>query len=192
MLVTYEEIDSLESAELRFREACQFYELFKGHQGPGVDPRATRFLWMCYVDAFLMSIVSLKEIVPKVQEIALKGNDLFRMMTVLRNVTAHRAVVSMGSPLLMINRDISIGGPLGRYEDPVLNAARIAEALNHYEQELHHERMWNQERRNVEGARRWNDELRAKDPPCIHLSAVFLNALAFVADTCGWALPPGL
>jgi hypothetical protein len=192
MLATYDEVDNLESAELRFREACQFYALFKGHYGPGVDPQSTRFLWMCYADAFLMSLVSLKDAVPETQEMALKGSDLFRMMTVLRNVTVHRAVVSTRSPLLMINREINVGGPDGRYEDPVLNAVRIAEALDHYEQELRHECMWRQERRNVEGARRWNDELKAKDPPRIHLSAVFRDALAFVAGTCGWAMPAGL
>jgi hypothetical protein len=139
-----------------------------------------------------MSLVSLKDVVPEPQELALKGSDLFRTVTVLRNVTVHRSVVSARSPLLMINREINIGRPEGRFEDPVLNADRIAEALDHYEQELRHECMWRQERRNVEGARRWNDELKAKDPPRVHLSVVFRVALAFVAGACGWALPAGL
>ena len=192
MLASYDEVANLESSELRFREACQFYKVFMGHHGPGLDPRATRFLWMCYADAFLMSLVSLRDVVTEAQELALKGSDLFRMVTVLRNVTIHRAVVSARSPLLMINREINIGSAVGRFEDPVLNGERVAEALDHYEQELRHECMWRQERRNIEGARRWNDELKAKDPPRVHLSAVFRNALAFVAGTCGWAIPAAL
>ena len=63
---------------------------------------------MCYADAFLMTLVSLKDFIPEVQETTPKVSDLFRMMTVLRNVTTHRAVVSRGSPMLMINRDISV------------------------------------------------------------------------------------
>jgi hypothetical protein len=191
-MAAYDEIDNLNTAELRFRQACQFYALFKGHHGPSVDPQSGRFLWMCYADAFLMSIISLKDFVPEVQETALKASDLFRMMTVLRNVTTHRAVVSMGSPMLMINRDISIGNQFGHYEDPVLNAVRITGALDHYEQELRRECMWRQERRNIEGARRWNASLAANDPPRVPLYKVVLDAMTFVANICGLMLPAGL
>jgi len=191
-IAAYNEIDNLNTAELRFRQACQFYALFKRHHGPSVDPRSGRFLWMCYADAFLMSIISLKDFIPEVQETALKASDLFRMMTVLRNVTTHRAVVSMGSPMLMINRDISVGDQFGHYEDPVLNAVRITEALDHYEQELRRECMWRRERNNVEGARRWSAGLAVNDPPRVPLSKVFMDALTFVANTCGLMLPAGL
>ena len=105
-----EEIDNLTPAELRFRQACQFYVLFKEHHGPSVDPLDTRLFWMCYADAFLMTLVSLKDLVSPDQKKALNGSDLFRMMTVLRNVTVHQAVVSKGSPLNMIVRDIYLGG----------------------------------------------------------------------------------
>ncbi len=58
---TYDDVDNLEGAELRFRQARQFYLLFKYHHGPGVVPTDTRFLWICYADAFLMTLVSLKD-----------------------------------------------------------------------------------------------------------------------------------
>ena len=191
-MAAYHEIDNLNTAELRFRQACQFYALLKGCHGPTVNPQSGRFLWMCYADAFLMTLVSLKDFIPEVQETTLKVSDLFRMMTVLRNVTTHRAVVSVGSPMLMINRDISVGDQFGHYEDPVLNAVRITEALDYYEQELRREWMWRQERRNVEGARRWNTGLAANDPPRVPLSKVFMDALMFVANACGLMLPAGL
>jgi hypothetical protein len=96
-LATYEEIDRLGTSELRLRQACQFCALFDEHHGESVDPLDTRFMWMCYADAFLMMIVSLKDFVTTDQQKALKNNDLFRMITVLRNVTVHRAVVSTAS-----------------------------------------------------------------------------------------------
>jgi hypothetical protein len=89
MLASYEEIDSPSPVELCFRQACQFYVLFKEHHGPSLDPLDTRLFWMCHADGFLMTLVSLKELVNADQEMALNGSDLFRMMTVVRNVTVH-------------------------------------------------------------------------------------------------------
>ena len=90
---------------------------------------------VCYADAFLMTIVSLKDFVTTDQRDGLKNSDLFRMITVLRNVTVHQAVVSTASPLTMINRNINlhVARPQPRHEDAVLNTTRIAEALDHYE-----------------------------------------------------------
>jgi hypothetical protein len=192
MLASYEEIDSLSPVELRFRQACQFYVLFKEHHGPTVDPLDTRLFWMCHADGFLMTLVSLKDLMHADQKTVLNGSDLFRMLTVLRNVTVHQAVVSKGSPLNMLVRDIYLGGNPWRYENVMLGAVRITEALDHYEQKLRAEGKWDRERRNVEGAGRWNAVLAADDPPRIELWKVFLEALTFVASTCGWTLPAAL
>jgi len=187
----YEEIDRLGAPELRFRQACQFYTLFDEHHGEGVDPLDTRFLWMCYADAFLMMIVSLKDLVTTDQREALKNSDLFRMITVLRNVTVHQAVISTASPLTMINRNITlhVGRRQPRHEDAVLNSSRITEALDHYEQELKSGGKWRQERRNVEGALRWNDALKAAGVTTVDLSQVFVEALTVVAGICGFTMP---
>ena len=189
MLASYEEIDTLSPVELRFRQACQFYVLFKEHHGPSADPLDTRFFWMCHADGFLMTLVSLKDLVPADRKMALIGSDLFRMMTVLRNVTVHQAIVSKGSPLNMLVRDIYLGGDPWRYENVMLATVRITEALDHYEQKLRAEGKWNLEQRNVEVRRRWNASLAANDPPRIELWKVFLEALTFVASTCGWTMP---
>jgi hypothetical protein len=137
-LVSYEEIDRVKPPELRFRQACQFYALFKENHGAGVDPLDTCFLWMCYADAFLMSLVSLKDVVNGDQREPLKNGELFCMMTVLRNVTVHQAVVSKSSPFIMTNRNITLhaGSAQPRQEDVVLNTNRITEALDHYDSEI--------------------------------------------------------
>ena len=154
-----------------------------------MDPQATRFLWMCYADAFLMFLVSLKHHVTAAQEDALKNSDLIRMMTMLRNVTVHQAVVSTASPLIMINRIISIGNPQGRREYVVLNTARVTEALDHYEQDLRTTGKWGRERRNVEGARRWNEDQKAAGVTTVSLTEVFREALTVMATTCGFKVP---
>jgi hypothetical protein len=193
-LATYEELDTLDPVELRFRQACQFHTLFKANQGADVDPLDTRFLWICFADAFLMTLVSLKDLVPASKQDSLKGSDLFRMIAVLRNVTVHRAVVSLNSPLLMVNRNITLhaGRSQPRHEDVVLNTIRITDALNHYEQELKNGGKWKQERRNVEGARRWNEEQKGVGVTTISLSDVFLDALKLVADKCAFTMPTAL
>jgi hypothetical protein len=190
-LATYEEIDHLGAPELRLRQACHFYASFDKHHGEGVDPLDARFIWMCYADAFLMMIVSLKDLATTDQQEALKNSDLFRMITVLRNVTVHRAVVSTASPLTMINRNIAlhVDRLQPRQEDVVLNTTRIAVALDHYEQELKSGGKWKQERRNVEGARRWNDGMSAAGITTVCLSQVFLEALTTVVGICGFTMP---
>ena len=51
---------------------------------------------------------------------------------------------------------------------------------------------WKQERRNVEGARRWNDALEAAGVTTVDLSRVFVEALTIVAGICSFVMPgPG-
>jgi hypothetical protein len=97
----------------------------------------------------------------------------------------------------MINRDISMGGPEGRREDVVLSSVRIAEALDHLENEMRNERTgsrtrWDREKNNIEGARGWNDELKEKEPSRTQLSDVLFDALAVVARICGFSMPSQL
>ena len=192
LVATDDEVYSLDGAELRFREACQFYVLFKRHHGPQAGQADSRFLWVCYVDAFLMCIVSLKDLTAK--KTTLNACDLFRLMVVMRNLTAHKAVVSSQSPMLMINRDIAVSTTNAGYEEPVLFAPRIATALTHYEAELRKETMgnktrWDFEKGNVRGAARWNATLAAQTTPRVKLSEVFLDALKFVGGAWGFTLP---
>jgi hypothetical protein len=143
-----------------------------------------------------MAIVSLRDMTSETR--ALNNGSIFRMMVVTRNLTAHSTVVWSRSEMSMVNRDITVGNAITRYEEPVLFARRIAEALDHYERALRGEPFgggrtrWDAEQRNVDGAREWNNELAARENPRILLSAVFLEALRFVADTCGFTLPADL
>ena len=92
-MATYEEVDQLGAPELRFRQACQFYTLFKDNHGAEVDPLDTRFLWICHADAFLILLVSLKDLVTADQRKALQYSDLFR-----RNPNTHKSVANPGNP----------------------------------------------------------------------------------------------
>src|SRR5262249_38414372 len=93
-------------AEFRFLEACQFYALFKSHHGPIPGLKDNRFYWMCYADAFLMALVSLKDLIdPKP---AFHKNDAFRFLTVMRNITVHEAAAAATSPLLMVNKIVAV------------------------------------------------------------------------------------
>jgi len=203
-LASNQDVYSYSPAELRFREACQSYALFRSQHGPEAGLKDNRFLWMCYADAFLMSIVSVRDLTGLRSQMS--ASDLFRFIIVMRNVTVHQAVVSGSSPLQMVNRIISVQA--GAYnpdapdhEVPVLVAHRIAAALANYEAQLRTQNvrtnktgkvtsMWNQEERNVRGALRWNAALAAQNDPRTPLSQVFLDVIQFVAGVCGFTVPP--
>ena len=202
-LVCDEEVFSLPSAELRFRQACQFYVLFKEFHGPEAGLKGNRFLWMCQVDAFLTALVSLKDLTGLRSQ--LNAISVFRFLVVMRNITAHQAVVSSSSPVSMVARDISVqAGSFNSdrpdHEMPTLDSAKITRALANYEaqlrsQNVHTDRqgrtisMWDKESRNVGGALRWNGWLATQANGRLLLSEVFLEALNATARVCGFEMP---
>jgi len=127
-------------------------------------------------------------------------------MVVMRNLTAHVTVVHTGGSMSMINRDISVsaGAPNPNapdHEEPMLAASKIGSALAAYEARLKTENvrtdksgkttsMWDRERKNVEGALRWNAKLAGEPTPRVPLSGVFKEAINFVAGVCNFAVPP--
>src|SRR5581483_7680066 len=138
-LVSDEEVFSLTPAELRFRQACQFYLFFKQFHGADARLKDKRFLWMCQVDAFLTALVSLKDLTGLRTQ--LNAISAFRFLVVMRNITAYQAVVSASSPVSMVARDISVqAGSFNPntpdHEMPILDAAKIARALATYEAQL--------------------------------------------------------
>jgi hypothetical protein len=80
---------------------------------------------MCHADAFLIALVSLKDlIVPKP---AFHKNDAFRFLAVLRNITVHQAAVAASSPLLMVNKIVAVQAGAYRpsapnHDEPILVA----------------------------------------------------------------------
>src|SRR5208337_260104 len=200
-LVSDEEVYSLSPAELRFREACQFYALFKRYHGPDAGLKGNRFLWMCYVDAFLTAIVSVKDLTSLRSQ--LNASDAFRFIVVMRNITAHQAVVSVASSVSMVVRDIHVQAGAHNpdrpdHEMPILAASKIATALTNYEAQLRAQdvrtnkhtgkttSMWDREGGNVRGALRWNAKLAALPEPRVPLSDAFLEVINFVAKVCGF------
>ena len=202
-LVSDEEVYSLPPAELRFRQACQFYVLFKRFHGPEAGLKGNRFLWMCQVDAFLTAIISLKDLTGLRSQ--LNAISAFRFLVVMRNITAHQAVVSASSPVSMVARDISVqAGSFNAdrpdHEMPILDTAKIARALANYEAQLRTQNVrtnsrgrtvskWDDEQRNVQGALAWNVWLAAQPTGRVLLSEVFLEALNATARVCDFTMP---
>jgi len=204
-LVDDQEVHKYCPAEFRFLEACEFYALFKSHHGPAAGLRDNRFLWMCHADAFLMAIVSLKDLIDP--RPTFHKNDAFQFLTVMRNITVHQAAVAASSPLLMINKAvaISVGPPQPHapdHDEPILVADRITSALADYEAKLRAvskgidnktglpRTLWDLYGKNVIAARKWNAWLASQSPTQIALSAVFLEVIQFIAKETGYAVPP--
>lgn len=173
--------------------------------GPAAGPRDNRFLWMCHADAFLMAIVSLKDLI--VPRPTFHKNDTFQFLKVMRNITVHQAAVAVSSPLLMINKAVavSLGPPQPHapdHDEPILVADRITSALANYEAKLKAipkgvdkhtglpRTMWDLEGKSVIAARRWNAWLASQKPPRKALSTVFLEVIQFIAKETGYAVPP--
>jgi hypothetical protein len=190
-LVCDDEVLSMSPAELRFREACQYYVLFKNHYGPEVGQKEQRFLWTCFADAFLMAVVSLKDLTDKRSQ--LNAIDEFRLMTVMRNVTVHKIVAASPSTTGMVSRDISVSlgsrDPMTRdYEEPVLAANKLADSLANYQSELD-TRLLQREKKNIEAALRWNAKLASQANPRILLADLFFQILQIVSRVCGFTMP---
>ncbi len=204
-LVDNLDVYKLSPAEFRFLEACQHYALFRCYHGPAAGLKDNRFLWMCHADAFLMTIVSLEDLIRPAPEFY--KNDAFRFLKVMRNITVHQAAVAAFSPLLMVNRTIAVQA--GAYqpdkpdhEEPILVAGRIASALDTYETQLRGtpkgidkktgllKTMWDFQGKSVIAARKWNQRLATQNPAKIPMSAVFLEVIQFVAKETGFTVPP--
>src|SRR5215510_10154081 len=57
------EIPTIAPTELRFLQALYFYQEFEKSCGSPASPRHSWFHWIAYADAFLMAIISLKDMV---------------------------------------------------------------------------------------------------------------------------------
>ncbi len=105
----------------------------------------------------------------------------------LRKVTVHKAAVSSRSPILMINREINLGGRTVGLKTRFLTRSGFLDARS--------VRGATEKRRQVAaGAKEHrrcaarNSVLKKKDPPRISLSEVFLDALTVVANICGFTM----
>jgi hypothetical protein len=150
---------------------------------------------MCYVDAFLTAIVSLRDLTGRKDDF--NASSLFLFIVVLRNITAHQAVVSAGTPTSMVVRDLhlqagSFNADRPDHEMPLLSATKIASALGAYKTELEAKNKWHLERRNIEGAVPWIESLKGRPEGKIFLADVFSDTITFVSDLCGFQIPDGV
>jgi hypothetical protein len=195
-LVRDDEVFALSDSEMRFREACQFYVLYLAHGGPAAAPTGNRFLWVCYADAFLIAMATLKDLTP--HKAALNADDRYRVIVTLRNLTVHSIVAGSPGAGGVISRDVyaSVAGSGRDDEDPVIDAGKLASCLSTYEARLKAEPVgrgrtrWDAERKNIEAAKRWNAGLAAANPSRQLLSELFHNTIQLVAATCGFTVPP--
>lgn len=181
--------------EIRFHQACHFYWMLKTFQGKDAGVN-NAFYWACHIDGFLMSIVSLKEKNLTNFKPQLESHDAFLFMVVMRNISAHKAVVSSASPTGMIGREINrgLGSPnpnVVDHDNAILAASKVSQALAVYTSQLKAEKQgsktrWDFEQKNVEGAVRWATDLAAQTPPTILLNDVFLNVIHLVEKVCGY------
>jgi hypothetical protein len=184
-----QEVFSLRPAELRFREACHFLNLFRQTSGLRVPLGESRFLWVTNADVFLMTIASIRDVEGGIYKNKLMERDLFRFVQVMRNLTTHHFVVT--SPWAsFINRDISVHAgspPVGAidWEEPKLVQATVLRGLDQYETDLKAEaksKRYKNEEHNIDAARKWAQE-NLTDP--MKLSDVFEEVVKEVASVCG-------
>ncbi len=194
-VITDVDLFAMTPGEVRFHEACHFYWMLKTFQGREAGTN-NAFYWACHIDGFLMSIVSLREKHLTRFKKQLEARDAFRLMVVMRNISAHKAVVSSASPTGMISRELNRGAgspnpEVVDFDNAILASSKVATALTNYVDQVKAEKMgqktrWDFEQKNIEGALRWNAKLASQQTPTIHLSEVFLDVIRLVEGVCGF------
>lgn len=92
-ILTEPELAASTPVSLRLAEAEYFLSQFRAHCGP---PRDSYFLMICYLDAFLFSLVSVEDIISRKRK---KLNEclVFKFLKAARNVTTHQLVLAAPS-----------------------------------------------------------------------------------------------
>ena len=85
------ELPKLSAPSLRLAQAKYHHRKYIEHCGP---PRDDLFLMITYLDAFLATIVSIEELLPKSEKKQLRLIPEFMFMVALRNLTTHHSVIA--------------------------------------------------------------------------------------------------
>ncbi len=90
-----QEVDmaALKTGKLRWKEAEYFLEQYIKHCGPPID---SYFHMVCYLDAFLFSLVSVEEVVDDSVCGNMRKKDSFLFLKALRNTNAHHIILGIG------------------------------------------------------------------------------------------------
>ena len=172
-----EELALLTSPQLRRSEAEYFCSQFLKACGPP----DSYFKMISYFDAFLFTLVSIEEIVDETKKAALRGNDTFRFVKALRNVTAHHSILASSQQdskfVRPLRREIKAGLGISGIDEGRLsiNFTRFREIFNAVQAERPGEI------HTLEAARKYLDHLETQPQP-IYIAQVLQHALSEVAQ----------
>ena len=102
----YFALRKLSLTQLRLREAEAFVDKFRKASGP---PDFHLLDQLAYLDASLMAIVSIKDLVDEKSRKFLHESELFTLLQALRNMTAHRFVLGQ-EPLVQSLGSATVDG----------------------------------------------------------------------------------
>lgn len=170
------EMAPLSTPQLRHREASYFCSQFIAHCGP---PHDSYFHMVCYFDAFLAALTSVEEMVDNSSKATLAGNDAFRFIKALRNITTHHSVLASSQQDSKFTRPFtrhlfnSVGNIQTSSGNLAINYARFREIFDAIEIKRP------SEKHTIAAARRHLAALEAQPQP-VFLEQVMHEALAIV------------
>jgi hypothetical protein len=171
---------------LRLREAIFFREKFDESCSPATQD--SYFLWIAYSDAFLMSIVSLEELIGPRKQGRLRASDLFRFLKAIRNITVHHTVISApkhkhgGRATHVQDLGININEGISA-STSVLPRIHIADLRRLLSRRLKQKNFPSREKGNIVAARRYLSQ-RTRTGPEIYLKELFEEAIRLVSEIC--------
>lgn len=206
----------LSRVEIRFAEAVYFFQQFRQHCGSPDSPRDSSFHWISYSDAFMMSLLSIQDLVgAKKRDELLRGyvamkraglpippnyqpNPLL-VLKLMRNRTVHHCVFAAPSSAKgksNVSRVINVrvgGNDAGSWVEPRIQFATMRSIVRRVRDKWKRDKAKKKNSPNPKGDLQetrlyvnWLAELGKED---IRLDALFVEAIQLTAKTCGLSAP---
>jgi hypothetical protein len=161
----------LDSGNFRWREAEFFLNGYIGSCGPHED----YFSMVCYLDAFLYTLVSIEEVVNKSIRDLLHQKDIFLFLKALRNTSAHHIVLGIGLKDSKfshpISRDLTVDESPYTFSELRLNFSELRQIFDTIEQTLP------REKKTFDGARRYMAALESQNRDADYIENFMLEGL---------------
>ncbi|HOD62389.1 MAG TPA: hypothetical protein PKG96_09865 [Bacilli bacterium] len=167
------QMSTLKTVQLRYHEAEYFYSQFIIHSGPPYD---SYFKMVCYLDAFLSSLVSIEEMVNKCDQKRLRKIDLFRFIKALRNIAVHHCVFAAPQPEAKFERPFfrHLSDSIGGEQESSSKLAIKYDVLREIFKSIEAERK--NEKETLEAAQRYLSKLESRPQP-VYIDLVLHDAL---------------
>ncbi len=202
--------------EIRFLEALYFFQEFKAHCGSGAtqNPEYDTFRWIAYSDAFLISLLSIQDLVgPKKRAQFLAGYDNLKkqnakiarhyapnpllVLKLMRNRTVHHCVLGApgeGRGKGNVSRVINVrvgGADAGAWVETRITFAEMEMELKRIMAKYRRDKKKNppNPKRDVTETRQYLKRLQRERHPDIRLEVVFREGYELVAKICGLSVP---